>query len=73
MPAVAKAHKIFSSEKSKLSCILYNTAGNTPQLPQVGAVTISPPEAFSSATAKAYENNNVFSFNEPVKFFAFTK
>ena len=31
-----------------------NTAGNTPADPQVGAVTISNPDAFCSDTAKAY-------------------
>ena len=38
---------------SLLFCKWYNTAGTTPQDPQVGAVTIRPPDAFSSLTANA--------------------
>ena len=53
--AVAKACTIFSSEYPQRSCAYLSTAGNTPHAPQVGAVTIVPPEAFSSLTANAYE------------------
>ena len=31
----------------------YTSAGMTPAEPQVGAVTMTPPEAFSSEAAKA--------------------
>ena len=38
---------------SMVGCDDESTAGMTPQEPQVGAVTIFPPEAFSSLTASA--------------------
>ena len=54
-PAVARARHIRISENSRVFHRWYNTAGSTPEEPHVGAVTIRPPQAFSSLTAKAYE------------------
>ena len=51
--AVARALRIRCSEKSLLFHRWYNTPGTTPHEPHVGAVTIFPPEAFSSLTARA--------------------
>jgi hypothetical protein len=52
-PAVAKA--LITDEVVVLYVFwwYFNTAGITAQAPQVGAVTIRPPDAFSSETAKA--------------------
>ena len=44
---------ILSSERLYLFCMYNSTAGSTPQLPQVGAVTTVPLAAFCSAAAKA--------------------
>src|SRR5690554_4535243 len=57
-PAVANARRILFLLNSRLFFKWYSTAGTTPQEPQVGAVTISPPAAFSSDTANAYANIN---------------
>ena len=53
MPAAAQAWSMSLSEKPSCSCLKTNTAGSTPLAPQVGAVTTTPPPAFSSLTAKA--------------------
>ena len=52
-PAVASARSILISDASVSVLNRYNTAGITPQEPQVGAVTTLPPAAFSSETARA--------------------
>ena len=52
-PAVASARRIRFSLKPFDVLRWYSTAGSTPQEPHVGAVTIRPPEAFSSDTASA--------------------
>ena len=54
--AVARARRMVLSSNSQISCTSRHTAGSTPQEPQVGAVTTTPPAAFSSAQASAYEN-----------------
>ena len=57
-PAVAIALTILFSVTPYEVWKRYSTAGSTPQEPQVGAVTIVPPEAFSSETASAYANSS---------------
>ena len=52
-PATPSASAILRSGRSYFCCIYMSTAGSTPQLPQVGAVTMVPFPAFCSATAKA--------------------
>ena len=47
----ASASRISSSGKPRSCCMWYSTAGSTPQLPQVGAVTTMCSSAFSSLTA----------------------
>ena len=51
--AVANALSTRFLLNSRVLSRWYSTAGTTPQEPQVGAVTIIPPAAFSSATASA--------------------
>ena len=51
IPAVARPRQITSSETPRVSWKYFKTAGKTPQAPQVGAVTMVPPEAFCSLTA----------------------
>ena len=53
-PSVARARRMTSLLHSRLSCRYLRTAGKTPLAPQVGAVAITPPAAFSSDTARAY-------------------
>ena len=60
-PPAASARTMSSSEKPRSSCIYSSAAGITPLEPHVGAVTISPPEAFCSATANAYAQTSRFS------------
>ena len=51
IPAAASARRMVSSERACLFCKYKSTAGSTPLAPQVGAVTTTPPLAFSSAVA----------------------
>src|SRR5512140_2068435 len=47
-PAVANAWRILPDVQLNVPCRYFKTAGRIPLEPQVGAVTITPPEAFSS-------------------------